>query len=149
MSLSLLDSNVWVSLAIDRHEHHLLALDWFDKASGDASACFCRMTQNSFLRLLTLKALFEEDTMTNNQAITAYRRLRQDPRVGWLREPEGLESEWFALASLRTPAPKRWMDAYLCAFARSVGADLVTFDRGYLQFEDHALKIILLASGAF
>ena len=62
MSLSLLDTNVWVSLAIDRHEHHLLALDWFDKASGDASACFCRMTQNSFLRLLTLKAIFEEDT---------------------------------------------------------------------------------------
>ena len=148
MSLSLLDSNVWVSLAIDRHEHHLLALDWFDKASGDASACFCRMTQNSFLRLLTLKALFEEDTLTHRQAIAAYRLLCQDPRVGWLGEPEGLEANWFTLASLRTPAPKRWMDAYLCAFARSVGANLVTFDRGYLQFEDHALKIILLASGA-
>jgi toxin-antitoxin system PIN domain toxin len=148
MSLSLLDTNVWVSLAIDRHEHHLLALDWFDKASDDASACFCRMTQSSFLRLLTLNALFKEDTMTNNQAIAAYRRLRQDPRVGWLGEPEGLEANWFALASLRTPAPKRWMDAYLCAFARSVGADLVTFDRGDRQLEGHALKITLLASGA-
>jgi hypothetical protein len=42
-----------------------------------ASACFCRMTQYSFLRLLTLKALFEEDTMTNSQAIAAYRLLRQ------------------------------------------------------------------------
>jgi toxin-antitoxin system PIN domain toxin len=148
MSLSLLDTNVWVSLANDRHQHHLLALAWFDKASSDASACFCRMTQNSFLRLLTLKALFEEDTMTNQQAIAAYRRLRQDPRVGWLGEPEGLEVHWFALASWRTPAPKRWMDAYLCTFARSVGAHLVTFDRGYLQFESHALKITLLASGA-
>jgi toxin-antitoxin system PIN domain toxin len=131
-----------VSLAIDRHEHHLLALDWFNKVPGDESACFCRITQNSFLRLLTLKALFEEDTMTNSQAIAAYRRLRQDPRVGWLREPEELESEWFALASLRTPAPKRWMDAYLCDFARSIGADLVTFDRGYLQFEGDAPKVI-------
>ncbi len=84
--------------------------------------------------------------MTNNQAVAAYRRLRQDPRVGLLGEPEGLEADWFALASLRTPAPKRWMDAYLCAFARSVGADLVTFDREYLQFERHALKITLLAS---
>ena len=90
MSLSLLDSNVWVSLAIDRHKHHRHAVDWFGKASDDASTCFCRMTQNSFLRLLTLKALFEEDTMTNNQAIAVYRRLRQDPRVGWLDEPEGL-----------------------------------------------------------
>jgi toxin-antitoxin system PIN domain toxin len=118
MSLNLLDTNVWLSLANDRHEHHLLALDWFDQASDNASACFCRMTQNSFLRLLTLKALFEEDTMTNSQAIAAFRRLRQDPRVGWLGEPEGLEANWFALASLRRPAPKRWMDAYLCAFAR-------------------------------
>jgi uncharacterized protein len=145
MSLSLLDTNVWISLVIDRHEHHLLALDWFAKASGNASACFCRMTQNSFLCLLTLKALFEEDTMTNTQAIAAYRRLRQDPRVGWLGEPEGLEANWFALASLRKAAPKRWVDAYLCALARSVGADLVTFDRGILQFKSNSLKIILLA----
>ena len=63
--------------------------------------------------------------MTNNQAIAAYRRLRQDPRVGWLNEPEGLEANWFALASLRTPAPKPEMDAS-CPLARSVGADLVT-----------------------
>jgi toxin-antitoxin system PIN domain toxin len=120
----------------------------FYQASGDASACFCRMTQNSFLRLLTLKALFEEDTMTNTRAIVAYRRLRQDPRVGWLGEPEDLEADWFALASWRTPAPKLWMDAHLCAFARGVGADLVTFDRGYLQFEGHDLRITLLAAGA-
>jgi hypothetical protein len=42
--------------------------------------------------------------MTNSQAIAAYRLLRRDPRVGLLGEPEGLESNWFALASLRTPA---------------------------------------------
>jgi hypothetical protein len=42
--------------------------------------------------------------MTNSQAIAAYRLLRRDPRVGWLGEPEGLEFNWFALASLRTPA---------------------------------------------
>jgi hypothetical protein len=63
--------------------------------------------------------------MTNKQAIAAYRRLGQDPRVGWLGEPEGLEVNRFALASLRTPAPKRWIDGYLCPFVRSVGADLV------------------------
>ena len=80
MSLSLLDTNVWVSLTNDRHKHHLLALEWFDKVSGEEAACFCRMIQNSFLRLLTIKALFEEDTMTNHQAIAAYRRLRQDPQ---------------------------------------------------------------------
>jgi hypothetical protein len=73
------------------------------------------------------------------------RLLRRDPRVRWLGEPEGLETNWFAWASLRTPAPKRRMDAYFCAFGRSAGADLVTFDRRYLQFEGDALKITLLA----
>jgi hypothetical protein len=33
MSLYLLDSNVWVSLAIDRHEHHRHAVDWFDRGN--------------------------------------------------------------------------------------------------------------------
>jgi predicted nucleic acid-binding protein len=84
MSLSLLDSNVWVSLAIDRHEHHRHAVDWFGKASDDASTCFCRMTQNSFLRLLTLKALFEDDTMTKtkpSQFTGGCARIQES--VGW------------------------------------------------------------------
>jgi hypothetical protein len=70
------------------------------------------MTQNSFLRLVTLKSLFEEDTMTNDQAIAAYRRFREDPRVGWLGEPEGLEARWFTFASYRRPAPKRSFPAF-------------------------------------
>jgi predicted nucleic acid-binding protein len=50
MSLSLLDSNVWVSLAIDRHEHHRHAVDWFGKASDDASTCFLLPPGTPFAR---------------------------------------------------------------------------------------------------
>lgn len=145
MKLSLLDSNVWVALAIDRHEHHREALAWFNEVPDDRSACFCRMAQNSFLRLLTSKGIFQEDTMTNEQAIRAYRQFRLDPRVGWIDEPEGLEEKWFAAASVRSPAPKRWMDAYLSGCARLAGARFVTFDSGFRQYESDGLDFVLLA----
>jgi toxin-antitoxin system PIN domain toxin len=146
MKFSLLDSNVWVALTIDRHEHHRDALAWFDEVPDDRSACFCRMTQNSFLRLVTSKSIFQEDTMTNEQAIRAYRQFRLDPRVGWMDEPVGLEDQWFAAASVRSPATKRWMDAYLYACARSSDARLVTFDSGFRQYESEGLSLALLAN---
>lgn len=146
MTLNLLDSNVWVALTIDRHEHHRKALAWFNEVPNNRSACFCRMTQNSFLRLVSSKGIFQEDTMTNEQAIKAYRHFRLDPRVGWLDEPAGLEDKWFAAASVRSPAPKRWMDAYLYACARLTGALLVTFDGGFRQDESEGLDLVLLAN---
>lgn len=145
MKLNLLDSNIWVALTIDRHEHHREALAWFNEMPDDRSACFCRMTQNSFLRLISSKGIFQEDTMTNEQAIKAYRQFHLDPRVGWIDEPAGFEDKWFAAASVRSPAPKRWMDAYLWACARMTGARLVTFDSGFRQYKSDGLDLVLLA----
>lgn len=84
--------------------------------------------------------------MTNEQAIKVYRQFRMDRRVGWMDEPAGFEDNWFAAASMRSPAPKRWMDAYLCAHARLTGARLVTLDRGFRQYEGEGLDLVLLAS---
>jgi toxin-antitoxin system PIN domain toxin len=144
MKLSLLDSNVWVALAIDRHEHHRDALAWFSKVPDDGSACFCRMTQNSFLRLVSSRGIFQEDAMTNEQAIRAYRQFRLDPRVGWMDEPAGLEDKLFVAATVRSPAPKRWMDAFLSACARLTGSCLVTFDTGFRQYAAEGLSLTLL-----
>lgn len=146
MKLNLLDSNVWVALTIDRHEHHRDALAWFTEVPDDGSACFCRMTQNSFLRLISSPSIFQEDAMTNERAIRVFRRILLDPRVGWMDEPPGLEDHWFAAASLKSPAPKRWMDAYLCACARSMNARLVSFDQGFRQYESEGLNLVLLAN---
>ena len=145
MNISLLDSNVWVALSFDRHEQHREALAWFDAVPDDGSACFCRMTQNSFLRLVSSKRIFQEDAMSNDLAINVYRQVRLDPRVGWMDEPAGLEDDWFAAACARSPAPKRWMDAYLCACARLTGARMVTFDSGFRQYESGGLELVLLA----
>lgn len=83
--------------------------------------------------------------MTNEQAIRAYRQFRLDPRVGWMDEPARLEEKWFAAASLKSSAPRRWMDAYLCACAQLAGLRLVTFDSGFRQYESGGLDLLLLA----
>lgn len=49
------------------------------------------------------------------------------------RRTGGIGREMVRSASVRSPAPKRWMDAYLNACARLTGARLVTFDRGFRQ----------------
>ena len=99
MNISLLDSNVWVALSFDRHEQHREALAWFDAVPDDGSACFCRMTQNSFLRLVSSKRIFQEDAMSNDLAINVYRQFRLDPRVGWNRIPKA--------RAAATEAPRR------------------------------------------
>lgn len=55
-----------------------------------------------------------------------------------------MEAKWFALARLASPAPKRWMDAYLAAFAMCAGMRFVTFDAGFEQFVPLGLDLALL-----
>jgi predicted nucleic acid-binding protein len=49
----LCDSNVWLALALSKHLHHSATREWFEAVEEAASICFCRATQQSFLRLLT------------------------------------------------------------------------------------------------
>lgn len=48
------------------------------------------------------------------------------PRIDWLAEPEGLETEFRAHSQLTTSSPA---DAYLLAFSSLAGVRLVIFDR--------------------
>ena len=50
---SLFDSNVWLALTFSAHPHHSLAKQVFDAVTEESPACFCRATQQSFLRLAT------------------------------------------------------------------------------------------------
>lgn len=146
MPADLPDSNVWVALVSDRHAQHALAAAWFESLGDDAPARFCRMTQNSFLRLMTVVEFQREDVLTNARAIEVYRRVRTDPRVGWMEEPSGLEERWLRWASIGTSSPKTWMDAYLAAFAEGSGLRLVTFDRGFRRYEKSGLSVLILSA---
>lgn len=144
----LFDSNVWLALTFSSHPHHSLAKEVFTTASAEIPACFCRATQQSFLRLATTSALlrvYGAEGFTNEGAAELLGTLTRLPAVGFLSDPPGLESLWLELAAHPSASPKVWMDAYLAAFAILYKMELVTFDRDFLKFEEAGLRLKLLA----
>jgi toxin-antitoxin system PIN domain toxin len=145
----LLDSNVWLALALSGHAHHPAARSWLGGVAEPASVAFCRATQQSFLRLLTNASVLKpygNPPLTNRQAWQAYAALLADDRVFCqAEEPSGLEAHWERLALRDTASPKLWMDAYLAAFALAGGHRLVTTDAAFRQFPGLALEILTAA----
>lgn len=141
----LCDSNVWVALAISHHTFHLAAQHWFSRISTPRTLCFCRATQQSFLRLLTSAAMlapYGSQPLTNRQAWNHYQALLADDRIEFQhREPQGIEHYWEQFATRDSASPKLWMDAYLAAFAIAGGYQLVTTDKAFSQFDglDHVI----------
>lgn len=125
------DVNVWIALSWQGHIHHSAAVGWFAGISDDERLCFCRITQLSFLRLLTTSAVVGSDVRSQAEAWQAYDHWLDDPRVIFLDEPEGLEQVLRSHSRQRVPAPKDWADAYLLSFALVAGLSLVTFDRAF------------------
>lgn len=84
--------------------------------------------------------------MTNAAAWKVYDELLADRRIAWVAEPDaaGLVSRWKRLGATDAASPKRWMDAYLAAFAMERGQQLVTTDKGFRQFK--GLDAIVLES---
>lgn len=121
------DVNVWIALAAERHTHHRRARHWFSSLQ-DEKLTFCRLTQLSFLRLLTNKLVMDEEVMGPGEAWESYRVLRLDRRIGYLGEPSDLHETWRAFTEGPLRSPNLWTDAYLCAFAHAARLTLVTFD---------------------
>jgi toxin-antitoxin system PIN domain toxin len=143
----LFDSNVWLALTFSAHPHHALAERNFAEASFENPACFCRATQQSFLRLATTPVVLKvygAEGFTNQEATKLIKTLSGLSAVSTLEEPSGLESRWLELAGLPSASPKVWMDAYLAAFAILHDLKLVTLDRDFRNFEKHGLKLRLL-----
>jgi hypothetical protein len=131
----LLDVNLWLALAFESHVHHATARNWFD-ALGDDRCSFCRMTQQGFLRLATNPKAFGDEAATLAEAWHIYDAFISDPRVVFTDEPPNVENQWRAYTNAESFSPKVWNDAFLAAFARTAKYDLITFDRGFVQFKD-------------
>jgi len=143
--MPLADSNVWLALALSKHEFHSAARAWLAERAPH-EALFCRATQQSFLRLLTTSAVFAPyriPPLTNKAAWSLYGRFLAEERIAWVEEPSGLETLWKKLAGGSKASPKLWMDAYLAAFAMAGGYQLVTTDKALKQFK--GLDLLVLA----
>jgi len=138
----LCDAQVFLAVVLDAHAHHQRARRWFEELTEDDTAEFCRVTQISFMRLLTTEAVCRRHTLTNRRAISVYRRLCGDSNVGFCAEPQGMEQAWLREAFVSKPSPKLWNDAYLAALAKLNSMRLVSFDRGFRSFR--GLDLLLL-----
>ena len=134
------DVNVWLALASRRHVHAAVCGDWLNSiASGEV--VFCRVTQMGLLRLLTNESVMGIDVLSSRDAWRTYRTILADERMQFAPEPFALEQEWRKMTAQERPAPKIWTDAYLAAFARTGGMQLVTLDRAVLALAREALLL--------
>jgi Predicted nucleic acid-binding protein, contains PIN domain len=125
------DVNVWLALASERHVHAPICGSWLNSIrSGEV--VFCRVTQMGLLRLLTHESVMGKDVLSSREAWRVYRTILADERIQFVPEPFALELEWRRLTAQERPTPKIWTDAYLAAFARAGGMQLVTLDRAVL-----------------
>lgn len=136
------DINVWLALNFSQHKHHNPVRSWFDALLEDRRCYFCRFTQMGFLRLSTNPKANPFQTQTMSQAWAVYNDTLLDPRIGFLTEPEGLESQWRQWSQLGTFSHHVWNDAYLAAFAHAGGYAVVTFDKGFTQYAGLAVMIL-------
>jgi toxin-antitoxin system PIN domain toxin len=136
------DVNVWLALVFDAHLHHASARAWFDGVA-DETACFCRLTQQAFLRLSNNPSVFPSEAVSADVAWQLYDTTLGDPRVTFTHEPAGLENAWRAFTQGRSFSPKLWNDAYLAAFVQAGGYEVMTFDQGFAQVAN--LQHLILA----
>ncbi len=145
-SAYLFDTNVWIALAFASHSQHRKAVEVHRLASEDQPAIFCRATQLSFLRIATTPAIlryYGVKSFTNRDALVALNQLLALPTVDYRDEPSGIVPAWHRLAATPKASPKRWMDAYLAAFAITGGYQMVTADKAFKQFK--GLDLLMLA----
>ena len=143
----LADSNIWLALAVETHQHHDAVEAWFNEQSAARAVAFCRATQTSVLRLMTTKAVMNGYggwPLTNDEAWSVYEAFIGDSRTVYLHEPAGLDDHWKRLGARATNSPNLWMDAYLASFAITCGCAFVTLDTAFQQFE--GLNLVILSN---
>jgi len=143
----LLDVNVWLAAAFAAHPAHGAARRVLHDASADEPALWCRATQQSFLRLAStpvITAAYGVAKATNADAWVALEAFLALPQVDVIDEPPELDRHWRQLGGIEQSAPKRWMDAYLAAFAMAAGVLLVSLDQDFSHFEQQGLIVQLL-----
>jgi len=143
--MKLPDVNIWLALALSGHSHHRAARIWLDEQEAQDSIFFCRATQQGLVRLLTtteVLACYGIPPLTNREAWAVVERFMEDDRIAFANEPGGVEDVWKGLAIRDTNAPKLWMDAWLAAFARCAGFQMVTTDKAFAQFKGLDLLVV-------
>jgi predicted nucleic acid-binding protein len=82
--------------------------------------------------------------LTNRGALKTLRMFMARPTVAYRKEPDDIVPLWHQLADLPSASPKRWMDAYLAAFAVTGAMTMLTLDGDFLSFQNTGLAVIVV-----
>ena len=97
----LADVNFWLALTFESHAKHLTAKEWFAD-NGQDGVCFCRLTQQAFLRLSTNSKVMKADVVSMVQAWSLYDTILSDRRISFVDEVSSVEQQWRSLTQLKT-----------------------------------------------
>jgi toxin-antitoxin system PIN domain toxin len=140
----LCDSNVFIALTVPQHPAHEKTRNWVKSLVTEDTLGLCRLTEMSFLRLLTQKIAEGYKPLRNSEAVEKLSQWKKLTFVEVCAEPDSMETDWLRLAGIGQPAPKRWMDAYLATFAIHAKLRLVSLDADFEQYRPQGLDLLLL-----
>ena len=141
MKPCLADVNVLLALLVRQHEHHRLALRWFERLAAN-EAGLCRFVQLALIRLLGNRHIMGNDAVSAGTAWRLIDELSQDERIDFVPEPDLLDSVLPTLLNYPVPTGKLIGDAYLAAFSIATSRRMVTLDRGFRQFKGIEVEIL-------
>ena len=141
MRADLLDVNVWVALAHEDHAHHALAKRYWENSATETIA-FCRLTMLGFFRIITNGAAMSGQPFNAPEAWELYRSFLAAPNVTLVHEPARFEQRLAEMSDKKSFPSARWTDCALAAWALATGCRIVSFDKGFSQFEKIGFLLI-------
>jgi hypothetical protein len=141
MKRCLADVNVLVPLLVRHHEHHELALRWFD-GLAPGEAVLCRFVQWALVRLPGNRTIMGKYAVSASAAWDPIAELMEDERLEFAAEPPVVDAVLPKLLRYAAPTNRLVGDAYLAAFSIAGQMRLTSVDKGFEQFRDVDLHLL-------
>lgn len=141
MKRCLADVNVLLPLLVRHHEHHELALRWFD-GLAPGEAILCRFVQLALVRLLGNRTIMGKYAVSASAAWDLIAELIEDERLEFAAESPLVDAVFPKLLRYAAPTNKLVGDAYLAAFSIAGQMRLTTVDQGFEQFRGVDLQLL-------
>lgn len=142
MKRCLVDVNVLLALLVRHHEHNGMALEWFEGLNA-GEAVLCRYVQLALIRLLGNRTILGKYCLSASAAWKTIEELMEDERFDFVAEPPLVNVVLPKLFKYKTPTNKLVSDAYLAAFSIAGQMRLATMDRGFTQFRELDLELLI------
>ena len=138
---NLVDVNVVLALLVEGHQFHSAVVRWFDTLEP-ADFGLCRIAQLGAVRLLANPSIMRDGVLTAGDAWNLVVAFAEDERVEFIAEPERVDHFLSLYLSGSGASHNHIADSYLAALSRCTERQLITFDRGFRNFEGLDVRVL-------